>query len=173
VGVSNTAGSLEQAKTLKKQLFDLRERTLQTRAERYEQLSTLLGLIAESEATLRELDEHIATTTIAAITAHEAGHRFFSQNVRSALIRIDRSASDFAFSVIGSHDGGASTQVLQQIANEMKADFTVGSLYAALHRLVRVGWIVKADRKKGAAYQLTSIGAHEWSEQIRRSRLAK
>lgn len=158
---------------MRKRLTDARAKTVASLEEAHKNMHAVMTVIASLNDTLREIDTlNIEADAKVEIDAANAGHRL-DPKARKALVRVDGSATDFALSVIGLTEGGASTTDLKKVAADMDADFTVGALHAAVHRLVGTGWIVKTGTKKGASYRLTRTGAHEWSELIRKSNVAK
>jgi len=165
--------SLDEAKAMKKAVRDARALTLKNLAKMNVELQRIIVMIADAHETLREIDS-IETESSAkvALDRASAGHRL-DPKARKALVRTDGSATDFVFSVIGLTDGGANTTDLQKVATEMGADFTIGALHAAVHRLVGSGLIMKTGTKKGAPYRLTRTGADEWTLSIRRLKVSE
>jgi len=106
----------EQIREMKNRVRDARIKTLahletayETLNEQHENLRKTTMLIAELNETLREIDAiESDAREKAAVDVASAGHRI-DPKARKALVKVDGTATDFAFSVIGLTDGGAST----------------------------------------------------------------
>ena len=166
-----TRTTLDEARALKVQIAELRQRTLAIREEQYREVRTLMELIGETEQTLRELGALDPSEPASEILT-------FDERMRATLLQQvspdDTSAAEFVLIIVGvaMGVGGISAADVIAQAKLLSLPFTDGAIHAGFHRLVKNGSVVRTRDEKGAPYLLTRAGAEEWIEHTRRAEAA-